>query len=70
MHKDDPALREHGFTVIKSASPPPLKCSVCAGLAVRRCLGIRVEAHHRERLAKIVLQVGRHQTGIDDGKDI
>jgi hypothetical protein len=28
LHKDDPAMREHGFTVVKPVVPPTLKCTV------------------------------------------
>jgi hypothetical protein len=53
IHKDDPALREHGFTVVKSAAAPKLKCSVCRELATRVCHGILLTERHRERLANI-----------------
>ena len=47
LHKDDPAMREHGFTLVKSDKPPVLKCGVCGELANRRCMGIKLSDGNR-----------------------
>jgi hypothetical protein len=52
VHRDDVALREHGFTVIKSVNPPQLRCSVCSTQAVRRCRGIMVRPRSTINLLK------------------
>ena len=53
IHKDDPRLREHGFTVVKAANPPKLKCTVCNEHATRRCYGILVTEKQRQRLTEL-----------------
>ena len=49
-------MKTHKFTITKNSVCKPLACCVCASLATRRCMGMKIPAECFERLTTLVVE--------------
>jgi len=55
-HSSSLDLRHHKFTITKSSVCKPLTCCVCASLATRRCMGMKIQQEVFDRLTTLIVE--------------